>query len=87
MFNFKNIKIITFRYIEKCLPSVTLPINETNVYDSFKSVEELEINDPSVKFVGAIRTGDGIKVRYISDKVYDSKVQTTLDDVYLDYLG
>lgn len=62
-------------------------IYETNVYESFKSIEELENNDPSVKFVSAIRTSEGIKVRYISDLYYDSKVQTTLDDVYLDYLG
>lgn len=62
-------------------------IAETKVYESYQSIAVLEANDPTFKFVGAMQINDEIKVRFISEQAYDSPVNTTLDDVYLDYLG
>lgn len=62
-------------------------LNNTFVYESYKTIEELSEDDDTVKFVSARQTKDGIRVRFISKKEYPSQVQTTLDDVYLDYLG
>lgn len=62
-------------------------IEETDVYESYMSIDELSKNDVTVKFVSAIQTNKGIKTRFISKKKYQNKVQTTLDDVYLDYLS
>jgi len=62
-------------------------IMQTQVYESHKSIEQLKMKDPSFKLVNVIRLDNGIRVRYISKMNFTNKVSTTMDDVYLDWLG
>ncbi|WP_198401227.1 hypothetical protein [Erysipelothrix larvae] len=43
--------------------------------------------DDSAKFVSAMATSNGLKIRFISKLLHERQVQTTLDDVYIDLLG
>jgi len=62
-------------------------IEQTKVYESFESLENLKQRDPNLKIVNQIRIRNQIKTRFISKFIYDQLVSTSLDDVYLDWLG
>lgn len=62
-------------------------IAHTSVFESYETIEILKKDDSSFKLVNVIRLDDKIRVRYISKKEASNKVSTTMDDVYLDWLG
>lgn len=62
-------------------------ILNTHVFETFTDYEIIKNDDDTAKFVSAMFTSRGLKVRYVSKKTHDNKVQTTLDDVYIDLLG
>lgn len=62
-------------------------INSTLVYESFEDIEKLKKIDNSIKITNTMNVNGKIKTRFISDKIYENRVNTTLDDVYLDRLG
>ncbi|AMC94176.1 hypothetical protein AOC36_09290 [Erysipelothrix larvae] len=62
-------------------------INDTNVFESYESFESIKNEDDSAKFVSAMATSNGLKIRFISKLLHERQVQTTLDDVYIDLLG
>lgn len=57
----------------------------TKVYETKENVENYD--DETLKIVNVIRTKEGNRTRFISKKEYEHQVTTTLDDVYLDWLG
>lgn len=62
-------------------------LQSTRVYEMFESLDALAENDPSLKVVNRLPIHGRVRVRYISKKHYDNQVTTTLDDVYIDWLG
>jgi len=62
-------------------------IDKTHVYESFEMIDDLRQKDPELKIVNQIRIHTLIKTRFISKLTFDNKVSTSLDDVYLDWLG
>lgn len=60
---------------------------QTKVYETMESIDSIKEKDPELKVVNQIRLQDAIKTRYISKNIVSQEVQTTLDDVYLDWLG
>lgn len=62
-------------------------IEKTRVYESFEEVDKIREKDPELKIVNQIRIRDQIKTRFISRKPFPQQVSTSLDDVYLDWLG
>jgi len=61
-------------------------IDKTHVYESFEAIDDLKQKDPELKIVNQIRIQNMIKTRFISKLIFDNKVSTSLDDVYLDWL-
>lgn len=57
----------------------------TKVYETKENVANYD--DETLKIVNVIRTKEGNRTRFISKKEYEHQVTTTLDDVYLDWLG
>lgn len=62
-------------------------LNATKTYETYQDISELEKTDKSIKVTSAIRKEKGLCTRFISKEKYDNRVSTTLDDVYLDWLG
>lgn len=63
-------------------------LQQTKVYESYQPIEELERNDSSFKLVNILKENNQReRVRFISEKEYEHRVSTNLDDVYLDWLG
>ncbi|HAM62294.1 MAG: hypothetical protein A2Y20_10790 [Firmicutes bacterium GWF2_51_9] len=62
-------------------------IDKTKVYESYELLDKLKQQDSELKVVNQIRIRDQIRTRFISKHSFDQLVSTTLDDVYLDWLG
>lgn len=67
-------------------PQETL-LKQTRVFESLVPLSELKLQDPQLKVVNQIRLQKQVKTRFISSKTFEHPVSTTLDDVYLDWLG
>lgn len=62
-------------------------IEKTKVFESFEPLEKLRQKDSRLKVVNQIRIRDQVKTRFISTYPFEQQVSTSLDDVYLDWLG
>jgi len=62
-------------------------LENTKVFESFDDLEKLIEVDSNIKVVNQIRIRNKIKTRFISNHPFDNQVSTSLDDVYLDWLG
>ena len=62
-------------------------LEKTKVFESFDNLDKLIEVDSNMKVVNQIRIRNSIKTRFISRHPFDNQVSTSLDDVYLDWLG
>lgn len=62
-------------------------LSSTKVYETYEDISDLQKIDLSIKVTSIIRKEKGFCTRFISREKYDNIVSTTLDDVYLDWLG
>jgi len=62
-------------------------LENTKVFESFDNLDKLIEVDSNLKIVNQIRIRNKIKTRFISKHPFDNQVSTSLDDVYLDWLG
>lgn len=60
---------------------------QTKVYISKTSAEELMKTDDTIQLVNTAYEDGVTRVRFISKKEYPDRVPTTMDDVYLDWMG
>lgn len=62
-------------------------LGKTKVYISDSNIDELIQNDNSLQLVNTTFMNGSRQTRFISKKKYENEVGTTMDDVYLDWLG
>lgn len=69
-----------------CSPQQKLMEN-THVYESYENIQTLLSLNPSIKIINQTYVDHTLHTRFISDTPIGKRVSTTLDDVYLDWLG
>lgn len=69
-----------------CSPQQTLMEN-THVYESYEDKQTLLSLNPAIKIINQTYVDHALHTRFISDTTIGNRVSTTLDDVYLDWLG
>lgn len=62
-------------------------MENTHVYESSADIQTLLSINPSIKIINQTYVDHALHTRFISDTPIGKPVSTTLDDVYLDWLG
>lgn len=62
-------------------------LRNTKVFESSDSINNLKTIDPHLKIVNNHYKNGRLYTRFVSKADFDVRVETTLDDVYLDWLG
>lgn len=62
-------------------------LRNTKVFESSDSINNLKTIDPHLKIVNNHYKNGKLYTRFVSKADFDVRVETTLDDVYLDWLG
>lgn len=72
--------------ILKCADQKTL-LQGTKVYVTQQDILKLQQDDPTLKIVNSTFIDQQQQIRFVSKQKYDHEVFSTMDDVYLDWLG
>ena len=59
----------------------------THVFETDEDADSLLKRDPTVKVVNRSLVNGTLRTRFISKRQYENQVPSTMEDVYLDWLG
>lgn len=62
-------------------------LSEIKVYETSQDIDDLISKDSTIKVVNTKNVNGALWTRFISEKDYPNRVHTSMDDVYLEWLG